>query len=416
MVSLLTGARSSRSARWAVPAGVVAAVAAGVAVQGVSSASAPLPPRSAAQLLADLSKAGSSPFAGTVVETARLGLPSLPDVGSGSTSLSSLVTGSHTAKVWYAGPERVRVALVGSLAETDVIRNGRNVWQWTSGTNTATHDVLPPHPSKDRVPAAVTNLTPQQAAGRALAAVNPSTHVTVDGTATVAGRSAYELVLQPRDRGSLVGQVRIAVDSKVSVPLRVRVYAKGKRTPALEVGFTSVRFAKPAADLFTFRPPKGAKVTGPGAGSGAMPGRYDAAEPGAATPGTAKPGAATPGAVKPGAAKPGAVKPGLAQPGTGRRGAPQAGGPVTVGTGWTSVLVTRSVGIGDSTDSSAQALLQAATRVSGPYGSGRVLRTALVSALLLDDGRLLVGAVTPATLEAAAATPAAALPAAPAHR
>jgi hypothetical protein len=43
------------------------------------------------------------------------------------------------------------------------------------------------------------------------------------------------------------------------------------------------------------------------------------------------------------------------------------------------------------------------TPVSGAFGSGQLLRTALVSVLLLDDGRLLVGAVTPATLEQAAA-------------
>ena len=46
-----------------------------------------------------------------------------------------------------------------------------------------------------------------------------------------------------------------------------------------------------------------------------------------------------------------------------------------------------------------QALLRSATPVSGGYGSGRMLKTALVSVLMLDDGRVFVGAVTPATLE-----------------
>ena len=43
------------------------------------------------------------------------------------------------------------------------------------------------------------------------------------------------------------------------------------------------------------------------------------------------------------------------------------------------------------------------TPVSGAFGTGQVLRTKLVSVLLLDDGRLFVGAVTPAVLEQAAA-------------
>jgi hypothetical protein len=48
-------------------------------------------------------------------------------------------------------------------------------------------------------------------------------------------------------------------------------------------------------------------------------------------------------------------------------------------------------------------LQKAATPVSGSWGSGRVLRTKLFSALLTDDGRVFVGAVTPDVLTQAAA-------------
>jgi hypothetical protein len=40
--------------------------------------------------------------------------------------------------------------------------------------------------------------------------------------------------------------------------------------------------------------------------------------------------------------------------------------------------------------------------VRGSWGSGKLLRSALVSALLTDDGRLVVGAVPPELLYAAA--------------
>jgi hypothetical protein len=46
--------------------------------------------------------------------------------------------------------------------------------------------------------------------------------------------------------------------------------------------------------------------------------------------------------------------------------------------------------------------------VHGAYGDGRVLQTKLVSVLALDDGRVLIGAVTPSVLEEAAASPEAA--------
>ena len=45
----------------------------------------------------------------------------------------------------------------------------------------------------------------------------------------------------------------------------------------------------------------------------------------------------------------------------------------------------------------------------GSFGTGRVLQSRLFCVLLLDDGRVLIGAVTPQRLTAAAADPAAAL-------
>jgi len=91
----------SPALRWAVPIGAVVAIGAGVALtSGNADAAAKLPPKTAAQLLVDLAKAPERQLSGTVVETAKLGLPELPSVAGGGTSLQSLVTGSHTVRVW----------------------------------------------------------------------------------------------------------------------------------------------------------------------------------------------------------------------------------------------------------------------------------------------------------------------------
>ncbi len=47
-------------------------------------------------------------------------------------------------------------------------------------------------------------------------------------------------------------------------------------------------------------------------------------------------------------------------------------------------------------------VLKSATPVSGEWGSGKLITTKLVTALLTDDGRLLVGAVTPEEITKAA--------------
>ncbi len=113
--------------RWLVPAAAaLAVIGGGVAIGAITAAADQrLAPRSAAELLVDLQTARLDGLSGTVVQRADLGLPALPGVGGrGSADLTSLISGTHTLRVWYAGPDKVRVALLGTLGETDVIRNG----------------------------------------------------------------------------------------------------------------------------------------------------------------------------------------------------------------------------------------------------------------------------------------------------
>jgi outer membrane lipoprotein-sorting protein len=379
-VDIVSVFRSRPALRWLVPGAAAFVVIGGGAAAGtlVASADPALPPRSAAQLLVDVQTARPAGLSGTVVETADLGLPSLPGLtgGQGDANLTNLVAGSNTARVWYAGQDKVRLALLGTLGETDVIRNGPDVWMWRSSDNTATHRTLPaeaaggkPTPLASGVPS-----TPQEAASAALAAIDPTTTVTTTGSAKVAGRDAYELVLQPKDTASLIGQVRLAIDAEQHIPLRVDVYAKGANNPAVRVAFQQISFTVPDAQQFTFNPPPGAKVT------------------------TEKPSDV--------AKQRADIEKQHADIAKGKPSTPSPAGsePTVVGTGWTSVLVAK-VPTDAKSGSDGQQLagvLNSLPKVSGSWGSGHLLKSSLFSALLTDDGRLLVGAVAPETLYAAA--------------
>ncbi|GAA4704088.1 LolA family protein [Phytohabitans rumicis] len=356
---------SSRPAlRWLVPAAAVAVVIGGGAAVGTLAATAEpsLPERSAEQLLVDLQTARLEGLSGTVVQSADLGLPALASLtggGSGSADLASLISGSNTLRVWYSGPDKARVALMGTLGETDVIRNGKDVWMWESRANKATHTTLSlddteQHQLPDGLPT-----TPQEAADRALAAVSPSTEVTVGRSATIAGRDAYELVLAPRDKTSLVGQIRIAIDATEHVPLRFEVFPKGSDQTAFQVSFTQVNFDRPDDQQFTFNPPPGAKV-----------------EEGAKPPAT----------------------------GERQKDSTDTSGFTTVGEGWTTVLVAKApAGNGEESEQAA-GVLQALPKVSGAWGSGHVLTGRLFTVLVTDDGRVLAGLVSPERLYEVAAT------------
>ena len=252
----------SRRGRWAVPGGAIV-VAAGViaAVQiPAAQASPDLPGKTPAQLLASVASEHSvPPMTGTVVETASLGLPQLPQTGNQS-SLTSLLTGSHTVKVYYQDASHFRLAVPQAQAETDVIADGTKLWLWQSASDSVTEFTGKAAQADKQVPAAEA-LTPQQAASQVLAAVGSTTLVSVQANVMVAGEPAYQLVLAPKDSRSLVGRVVIAVDGKYGVPLRVQLFAKGASSPAFQVGYTDVQFVAPSAANFTFTPRRACRST-----------------------------------------------------------------------------------------------------------------------------------------------------------
>jgi hypothetical protein len=411
--------------RWAVPGVVVAAAALVIGVRPVlADASPTLPPRTAAQLLAELPNAASLDFAGTVTTAARLGLPDLPDSVQGQhapASITSLLTGKHTLRVWRDGLERQRVALVGDLSEADVIHNGQDVWAWNSDTRSGVHLRLPDHdatraptpssPEASPLPQdLMRDLTPQRLAEKLLAAVDPTTNVSVDGTATVAGRAAYELVVAPRDQRSLVDEIRLAVDARTSLPLRLQVFSTRSAEPAIESGFTSISYSTPSASVFRAPDVPLTELTVPShAGPSATPQPAPSDLPRVHGSGWTSvlelpnmPDLAlltgTP-SVAPLQARPqgkgdtdGTRRPDVPPPDDTIAPAGPLDG--------SSASPDGSSDAGPAQlDGALQALLRSATPVSGPYGSGRMLKTALVSVLMLDDGRIFVGAVTPTLLE-----------------
>ncbi|HVB27953.1 MAG TPA: hypothetical protein VNE21_08590 [Mycobacteriales bacterium] len=397
---------SSRRLRWIAPGAVAAAIALAAAGSTVASASAHpvLPARTAAQLLVAVQQARVTGMSGTIVETVKLGLPELPSPPGGDVGLSwqNLLTGSRTLRVWLAGPTQERVALLGALSESDIVRNGQDIWTYSSTTRQVTHVRLAAATTSPMagIPTAAT-LTPQQAATQALAAIDPSTAVTVDRTARVADQAAYQLVLTPRDPRTLVRRVQIAVDAATSIPLRVAVYARGSSKPAIQVGFTDVSFHAPDTSVFHFIPPAGATViqqtpraalgslfTGNGVSAYGMSSGHAM---GTVRPlgalrslrGTRRVTGRVIGSVLNG---PTAL--------IGSRGSTRL-----IGSGWTTVF--------EITGGTSASSLQANPlfgKLATPVPGGELVSTALVSVLFTPDGRVFVGAVSPAALEQVAAT------------
>ncbi|MDR7302801.1 LolA family protein [Haloactinomyces albus] len=338
-----------------------AAVGAAAGVLGLTVPALPagaadpnLPAIAPEKLVASVMTAQPPAMAGTVKVDNNLGLPAIPGLEGSSTALSG---GTSTMRVWTDGQGKQRLSIPSTGEETTVINDGTTVWKWNSAENTVTkyrHDTG----AESDTPHRSAPANPTATAKRIIDTLRQSSKVAVDGTASVAGRDAYELVLTPKStERTVLREVRIAVGAEKRIPLRITVNTNGSDDPALQAGFSKLEVAPQDAELFRFTPPAGAQVR-----QGEQHERRDA------------------------------------DSGTHPK-------PRVVGDGWDSVLVTRVP---------QQALQQRETRqgseeqqrpglrgfveragkqVSGPWGNGWIISSKAGSGLLTSDGRLAVGAV-----------------------
>ncbi|MBJ6615292.1 outer membrane lipoprotein carrier protein LolA [Streptomyces sp. I4(2020)] len=384
-----------KAARYVVPVTVmgVAAATIGLVPALADSGDPDLPDITAAQLIDKIAQSDVERLSGTVKITTDLGLPNLGGLESGLLSgatggedgeggssadpsgrLTELASGTHTLRVAADGPDRQKLSLLENAAEYSLIHNGKDVWGYDSASNEVYHATVDEAEAEERS-AQQPPATPKDFAEEALKAVDDTTSVKVDGTAQVAGRDAYRLVVEPKQSGSTVGAVSIAVDSETGMPLKFTLTPSSGGSAVVDIGFTKVSFDRPDASTFEFTPPKGAKVTEDteqdrGHGDfGGKPERGPKSEED------------------------------LAKGFDGLR---------MLGEGWNSIATfDTGAGAGLPTEEEVGGDLggflgSLGDQVKGDFGQGTVFSTRLVNALITEDGKVYVGTVTKDALVKAA--------------
>ncbi|UVS77072.1 outer membrane lipoprotein carrier protein LolA [Actinokineospora sp. UTMC 2448] len=294
-------------------------------------------------------------LAGTVELTNDLGLP-IPGVPSSD---------GHMARVFTDGDGRFRLALEGERSgERTIVGDGATTWVWDSKDRSVLrfegmeHGVTPQDGLAD----------PATASRELVELMRKDSTITIDGTARVADRPVYQLVLTPKPtERTLLREVRVSVDEATRLPLRLEVLANGQAEPALSVGFSDFDTGAQDPALFRFTPPAGATVTDGAQGSKHVEGN--------------------------------ALLEDLDLE--------------VVGEGWDTVLVGKvptqimSTPVpsenGDETDPMAL-LSQFGSEVTGEFGTGYAITTKVGTALVTTDGRVALGAVPQQVLAEALAT------------
>jgi outer membrane lipoprotein-sorting protein len=278
--------------RWRLLAALLAGgvvVSGAVAVAAQVSSPIRLAPIATDQLIASTLRAiaDGRPISGHVSAHVDLGLPSfptenVPNIPGGAAQFLTSLSGNHRLRVWRSG-DGLRVSELLAMSERSLFINRSAVWYWDFSSFTAYVGHRPQ--SRGNHPP-VEMADPLAIARQALESVTPTTAASVGRSASVAGRPAYALNLEPRTAGTLVRRVEIDIDAAERLPLRVAVYARGRSAAPLSISFTQVSFAPISRATYQFSPPSGAKVRnirpyaeggGGGGGFGSSGGSFESA-------------------------------------------------------------------------------------------------------------------------------------------
>ena len=243
-------------------------------------------------------------FSGTIVKTSDLGLPPLemssmmdeemikemeekmpegfeefiPQLIEQNvfTQAIELIAGTHTFRV-YASDQGMRVQVLDPMSQRDLIINENEMWLYNAReatAQTAKFDFEVSDLEAEEAEAMVRQQleayaaelqldlsNPEAVADYLMSMVSEDTEVSVGKDHLVAGRTAYQLIAQPKATNSVIESVVISVDSETGMALRVEVFSIEKDTAVFVVGFESISFQAPDRALFSFTPPAGTIVT-----------------------------------------------------------------------------------------------------------------------------------------------------------
>jgi len=308
-------------------------------------------------------------FSGYAESDASFGLPPLPAFSS----VTPLLDGVTRMRVWQASPDRWRVDTLSDAGENDTYQAGDTTFVWDSGEQLLTGI----YGAEDiRLPRAA-DLVPSALAIRLISWAGPGARLSSLPPRRVAGQSAAGLAISPASPASTISQADIWASPASGLPLLVEVFGHGSSRPALETQFLQAGPWTPddAVLVPQHGPGTGFTSTTPGDFAGVLSNLADVRLPDRLA--------------------------GLARQ---RSPVPQIG---VYGSGLTSFAVLAfSRGTGGQLISDA--LNAGAARLKFPHGFGAVAAAPLISLVLLHSCRsptiLLVGLVSEATLEQAAAT------------
>ncbi len=187
--------------------------------------------------------------------------------GSNVQGADPLLTGA-SGRFWATADGHLRIELQadssaeGATSDSQVVSDGHSWSVFDSGSNTAYEGTLPAeHRAADGTSSA--NEQPPSLDQIKKEIAKFAEHAIVSGAqpTDIAGQPAYNMRVEPKQNGGLLGGAELAWDAVHGTPLRAAVYPKGDSSPVLELKVTDISYGPVSASVFDVKPPPDAKVT-----------------------------------------------------------------------------------------------------------------------------------------------------------
>ena len=236
-------------------AGLVVVIAGGTAIAVASAGNGPKPPPTS------LAKAVHSALAAPTVQgvTARISFTNHL-IGASSLQGSDPILSGASGRLWLSNDGRMRLELQSDNGDAQaVVSNGR-FWIYDPSAHTAYEGKLPAGTHKDKQTSGKDRIPTIAAIQKQISQFVQ--HASVSGAipSDVAGRAAYTVRVSPKHDGGLLGRAELAWDAARGVPLKFAIFARGQRSPVIELKATDISYGKVPSSDFSVSPPSDAKI------------------------------------------------------------------------------------------------------------------------------------------------------------
>ncbi len=193
--------------------------------------------------------------------------------GEASQLASSPLISGASGRLWIGSSGRARLELQSEKGDTQILYDGQNISMYDASTNTLYRYTPPPASvsgsgqgttdsggSGSSAPAGQDKIPSVAEIEEGIAHAGKHANLSRATPTDVAGQAAYTVRVSPRENGGLIGGAELSWDAVHGAPLRAAVYSTTSASPVIELAASKISYGPVAASTLDFTPPANAKI------------------------------------------------------------------------------------------------------------------------------------------------------------